>query len=406
MARRGMFQRGNIWWLRYAGPDGKVIRESTGFEKFREAEALLLKKKSDIKEGKTPEIRKIINCTFNELADKYIAWMTGRHRSAYNKACVINQMRESFGNKRLREFTYQLVEQFQTDLMAKQQEKKAFQKLKPATVNKGVGILKAMLKKAVDWSLLDESIHKTISKVKHLPENNKRLRYLTIEEASCLVSQCDQHLKPIVIFALNTGCRLGEILSLKWDQVDLKHGFILLDITKTDSRREIPINATLKGVLQGLTRRLDVPYVFFDPATGKPFQRLKRSFPAALKRVESHRCPDCSYQKTRAKSKEHAGNCPACGSALAVRKGIDDFHFHDLRHTFASHLVMAGIDITTVSRLLGHKSLTMTLRYAHLAPNHVVSALDVLDQTLNESRKTASAQKVHIPAVDRVTVNA
>ena len=371
MARRGMFQRGNVWWLRYAGPDGKVIRESTGFEKFRDAEALLLKRKSDIKEGKAPEIRKIINCTFNELADRYIQWMTGRHRSAYNKACVINQMRESFGNKRLREFTYQLVEQFQTDLMAKQQEKKSFQHLKPATVNKGIGILKAMLKKAVDWSLLDESIHKTISKVKHLPENNKRLRYLTTEEAASLVSQCDQHLKPVVTFALNTGCRLGEILSLKWDQVDLKHGFILLDITKTDSRREIPINATLKGVLQGLTRRLDVPYVFFEPTTGKPFQRLKRSFPTALKRA-----------------------------------GIRDFKFHDLRHTFASHLVMSGIDITTVSRLLGHKSLTMTLRYAHLAPNHVVKALDVLDQTLNESRKTASAQKVHIPAVERVAVNA
>jgi len=68
---------------------------------------------------------------------------------------------------------------------------------------------------------------------------------------------------------------------------------------------------------------------------------------------------------------------------VAVINGIQDFHFHDLRHTFASHLIMAGVDITTVKELLGHKTLTMTLRYAHLAPSHKVKAVDVLDNTLN-----------------------
>lgn len=147
--------------------------------------------------------------------------------------------------------------------------------------------------------------------------------------------------------ALNTGMRKGEILSLKWDHVDLKHGFILLDITKNGERREIPINTTLRHSLQGLTRRLDVPFVFFDDNTRKPFCDIKRSFHTALRRA-----------------------------------GIRDFRFHDLRHTFASHLVMAGVDLTTVSRLLGHKSLTMTLRYAHLAPSHMVKAVEILDNTL------------------------
>lgn len=146
--------------------------------------------------------------------------------------------------------------------------------------------------------------------------------------------------------------RKGEILSLKWDNVDLKHGFILLDRTKNGERREIPINNTLEAhfLNRNMIRRLDISYVFYDPVNGKPYQDVKRSFKTALRKA-----------------------------------GIRDFHFHDLRHTFASHLVMAGIDITTVKELLGHKTLTMTLRYAHLAPSHKVKAVDILDNALNEN---------------------
>jgi integrase len=128
----------------------------------------------------------------------------------------------------------------------------------------------------------------------------------------------------------------------------LKHGFILLDITKNGDRREIPINDTLKAALQGLIRRLDTPFVFHDTVTGKAYQNVKRSFYSACKRA-----------------------------------GIRDFRFHDLRHCFASHLVMAGVDLTTVKELLGHKTLTMTLRYAHLAPSHKVKAVDLLDSAIN-----------------------
>lgn len=205
----------------------------------------------------------------------------------------------------------------------------------------------------------EEEYQKRIRKAKLLPENNRRLRYLSSEESKKLIDASDSHLKPIVITAMNTGMRRGEILNLKWDQVDLKHGFILLDITKNVDRREIPINSTLKAAFQGLIHRIDISYVFYDHKTGEPYQDVKNSFHSACRRAK-----------------------------------IKDFHFYDLRHTFASQLVMAGIDLTTVKELLGHKTLTMTLRYAHLAPSHKVKAVDVLDGVLNgkaDCTKTAQS---------------
>ena len=228
---------------------------------------------------------------------------------------------------------------------------------KPATVNRLIATLSHMFTKAVDWNMVEEAALKRIRKVKLLPENNRRLRYLSKEECKELISSSEPHLKPILTTAFNSGMRKGEILNLKWDDnVDLKHGFILLGITKNGDRREIPINDTLRSTLQAITRRIDTPYVFYDQKTGKPYKDVKRSFKTAVRRAKIH-----------------------------------DFKFHDTRHTFASHLVMAGVDITTVKELLGHKTLTMTLRYAHLAPSHKVKAVDILDTAINKP----TAQKLH-----------
>lgn len=131
-----------------------------------------------------------------------------------------------------------------------------------------------MFTKAVEWEMVEEETLKRVRKVKLLPENNRRLRYLSKEECQKLIDACDPHLRPIVITALNTGMRKAEILNLRWDQVDLKHGFILLEITKNGERREIPINHTLRKTLMALPRCLDTPYVFFDLRTGKPYQAI------------------------------------------------------------------------------------------------------------------------------------
>lgn len=282
-----------------------------------------------------------------------------------------------FGNLPLKNFTFLLLENYQSRLLSeKRKPLKGTDTPRPpieqATVNRRLATIKAMFTKALDWNLVNEATYKQVHKVKLFKETVTRDKFLSSEEIKALLDACDEqittktgktiilkqaHLKPVIIFALNTGCRKEEILSLKWEQVDLKHGFINLNKTKNGERRQIPINDTLREMLQGLIRRIDVPWVFYDPENGTRFRDVKRSFYTACRKA-----------------------------------GITDFVFHSLRHTFASHLVMAGVDLTTVSRLIGHKSLVMTLRYSHLAPDHLSNAVNMLNSTMGAT-STKSAQE-------------
>jgi integrase len=140
--------------------------------------------------------------------------------------------------------------------------------------------------------------------------------------------------------------RRGEILSLKWEQVDLRHGYISLDDTKSGEGRQIPMNQTLIETFSEMPRGFESKYVFSN-RNGDPLTDIKHSFNTALRKAEIHNAT-----------------------------------FHTLRHTCASHLVMNGVDVTSVKELLGRKSLSMTMRYSHLAPGHTKKAVNILDKAL------------------------
>jgi len=349
---KGIYKRGNVWWIRYVGLNGKIRFESSYSASFKVARDNLIERKKEIKDGKNPiPTKRISNHTFRELADHYLEWGDGRQKGFKTKKYHICQLLEVFGNCPLRAFNTRLIEEWQTKRMTRN---------KPATVNRLLATLKHMFTKAVDWEMVEEGALKNVRKVKLLPEENKRLRYLSQDECVNLISACPSHLKPIVITALNTGMRKEEVLSLQWEKhIDLKHGFILLDVTKNGERREIPINRPVREALKNLVRRFDSQYVFVD-GDGKRFLDVKRSFHSAMRKA-----------------------------------GIKNFKFHDLRHTFASHLVMAGVDLTTVKELLGHKTLTMTLRYAHLSPGHKVKAVEMLVH-LNTKYKDSGAVQLKV----------
>ncbi|GAX62381.1 site specific recombinase [Candidatus Scalindua japonica] len=332
-----LYKRGNVYWFDFR-INGIRYRQSTGQTKRRDAEDFLHDEREKAKTGECAGTKKIKDCTVTVLAAEYSKWVKFQ-KSYGSKRFFIKHIVETFGNLRVRDLNARIVEQWQTMRLERR---------KPATINRITSCLRHMITQGQKWEMVDEETAKRVKSVKLLKEDNKRLRFLTLEECHRLIDCCQEHLKPIVTIALHTGMRRGEILGLKWEQVDLKHGFILLDISKNGERREIPINTTLEYLFKEIPRSVESMYVFAGK-NGNPLTDIKNSFHAALKNA-----------------------------------GILDFRFHDLRHTFASHLVMAGVDLTSVKELLGHKDITMTLRYSHLAPGHKRKAVQVLDRIMEK----------------------
>lgn len=216
--------------------------------------------------------------------------------------------------------------------------------------------MKCLFNKAIAWSKYNgKNPVKGIKLFKEQP----RLRFLEKEEIFKLLANCDEHLKPIVIVALHTGMRKGEILNLKWHDIDFRRDLIYLYQTKNGERREIRINNEVKSTLLKVKKRPDSQYVFCNK-NGEPYGDIKKSFFTACKK-----------------------------SGILQ---ISGFRFHDLRHTFASHLVMSGVDLNTVRELLGHKTLDMTLRYSHLSQDHKKRAVDLLGERISTNFGTKSAQ--------------
>ena len=144
---KGIYKRGNVYWIRYAGLDKRIRKESSGSHKFRTAEALLIKRRQEIQEGKEPEVRKIANHTFRQLAQEYLRWAESR-RSFRCKRIWTSQLVEALGDLPLRRFSTRLVEQLQADRTRRGS--------KPATVNRLLATLKHMFTKAADWEMVEE----------------------------------------------------------------------------------------------------------------------------------------------------------------------------------------------------------------------------------------------------------
>ncbi len=330
-----VFLKNENYFIDYRLPNGKRRREKVGASK-KLAETVLAKRKVEIAEGKFLDIRKQVKIKFETFAEEFLNIHSKANKKSWKSDYYyLETLKEFFKGKYLYELTIKDVEKFKLDRS---------QVVSPATVNRELAILKTMFSKAVIWGKLDINVTKA---VQFLREPKGRLRFLEREEIIKLLANCNKKIRPIVVLALNTGMRKGEIFNLKWHDIDFKRNLITLLNTKNGEKREVPMNEQVKTALIRVPKHPESATIFYN-ADGKPLHDVRKSFFTALK-----------------------------------KSGIKDFHFHDLRHSFASQLVMAGIDLNTTRELLGHKDMRMTLRYAHLSQNHKKRAVDILGRRMD-----------------------
>jgi len=326
---------GKNWYIDYR-VNGHRKREVVGPEK-RFAELVLAKRKIQIKEGQFFETKKEEVHTLSEIAEDFLRYSKNNKRSYTRDLTLVKNLRSFFSNRNIEEITPNLIERYKKKRLSDDGRK-------PATVNRELAALKCMF----NWAIKNGKMTvNPMKKIKMLKENNTRLRFLSKEEAQALVNNCPPHLRRVVITALLTGMRRGEILGLKWSDVDMTRGIITLRNTKSGMIRYIPISSQLAKVLSECVDSSDGEYVFCS-RNRRPYKKM-----------------DNFFQK------------------VVERAGLKDFRFHDLRHTAASYMVMAGIDLVTVKEILGHSKLDMTLRYAHLSPLHKQDAMERLGEKVD-----------------------
>jgi len=231
------------------------------------------------------------------------------------------------------------------------------------TINRELTCLKRMFSLAIKW---EDASNNPVKDVDFLKEPPGRTRFLSEDEARRLINVSSKHLQPIVITALNTGMRRNEILSLRWNQVNIDNVMepsIELIETKFQKKRFIPLNDTMVELLRNLrdeNSKSSEPSEFvFLSKYGKRLLSVKKPF---------------QYAKDKA--------------------GITDFRFHDLRHTFASHYVMNGGDLISLKEILGHTTMRMVERYSHLSSGYKRKMVNNLSGKFTLCHPIATSSKV------------
>lgn len=273
----------------------------------------------------------------DEATDLYIEdYAKSNKKSWKDDEYRINaHIRPFFGNCRVCDITPLTIEKYRTWRLKSGVTK--------TTVNKECALLRKIINLMIDWGFANEN---PMSKIRPFSEKGtERERILSQEEEDRLLSECPSYLKPIIMTALHSGMRRGEIFNLKWDLIDFDRRIIKVEKTKNGKTRMIPINDRLyHELLKVKDQNCQNSYVFPNPETGKPYTEVKKSFKGACRRA-----------------------------------GISsDLRFHDLRHGFATKLIQSNVDIITVRDLLGHSSVRITQRYTHSNQEQMRKAVELL----------------------------
>jgi integrase len=320
---------------------------SATFERLTDAKHWAQQTEAAIREGRHFKTSESKRHTLADMVDRYIRdVLPNKPRSERDQRRQLLWWREQIGSYSLADVTPALIAEQRDNLL--NGSTKQGGKRQPATVNRYLAALSHCFTIAVrEWGWLE---HNPLSKVSRRREPRGRVRYLLDDELERLLEACREsrnpHLYDIVVLALSTGMRRGEIMNLEWQHVSFERSQVVLEDTKNGERRVVPLVGIAHEALLRRSRlqRIDSPYVF--PA---PYRHGVPPRPASIQ----------SAWKT-----------------ALERAHVTDFRFHDLRHSAASHLAMNGATLAEIAEVLGHKTLSMVKRYAHFSEAHTSKVVE------------------------------
>lgn len=330
--------------------------QSAAFERITDARRWVQQTEAAIREGrhfKTVEAKKH---TVRELIERYVRdVLPTKPKSKAKQEMQLKWWNAQIGAYLLSDVTPPMLAQYR-DKLGGQPTRRGLRH-SPSTVLRYLAVLSHVFSTAVkDWGWLDDNPMRRITKPK---EPRGRVRFLSDDERVRLLEACKgtscHYLYPVVVLALSTGMRHGEILNLRWSDVDLDRARIILQDTKNGERRSVPLTGHALEEIERLSkvRRIDTTYLFPNSNYGekaRPYE-IRKSWIAALKNA-----------------------------------GIEGFRFHDLRHSTASYLAMNGATLSEIAEVLGHKTLQMVKRYAHLSESHTTEVVRALTIKLFDKR--------------------
>ncbi len=346
----GLFKRGKVWWMSL-NYQGQQIRRSTETTDRRLAEAILGKLRVSIVEEKFFDKLQEQERTLKEMIERYMVERGSKLATARGLRSPAKQLYGFFGEQCV-------LADITTDTIAKYKTKREADGVVPGTINRELALLRVafnMARRQWKWCRTNP-----VSDAGMCPGEVERDRWLTPEEEARLLPACPRWLQEIVVFDLNTGLRVGEMVALTWPAVDLQRKILTVLKSKNKTKRVVPLNQTALAILQNRLRSTKTDRVFYS-----------------------------------ARHTPYLGNniWRAC-ARIAKRVKVENFRFHDLRHTFATRLVQNGVDLYRVQRLLGHKDSSMTQRYAHHCPDSLRSGVDALDITISAQSRVVLREAV------------
>ncbi len=351
-----LFKRGQVWWMRFTYNE-QQIRRSTEVTDKRLAEKIYHKVMAQVAESKWFERLPGEDKTFREMMEKYM-----REHSEKNKSFQSHIRDKSLSNHLTQFFGDLTVSKISPKLVNEYKVKRREDGAAPATVNKELNLVSHAFNLAIkEWEWIREN---PVGKVSKEKVNNFIERWLIPEEEVRLLTFSPEWLRDVIVFAINTGLRQGEILNLKWPQVDLFRKTITILEQKNNDRDTLPLNERSFEVLKSRAkvRHIVSSFVFYNSNGNRIEARnLMRAFYGATKKAK-----------------------------------LEGLRFHDLRHTFATRLVQAGVDLYAVQKLGRWKTISMVMRYAHHYPESLRPGILALDKA-PEKFSTILAQSRELP---------